>query len=348
MSARGRQRGGRVHGAPFRQPFNPAHVAGLFAWYRASQGATLGSTPLATGTAPPVVTIATTDGALPVASGLRIEITTTGARGTADFRWSVNDGATFEASAVLTAATVTLGPANITVTFPVGTYTNDNVYRATCSQWNDMSPNALNLSQATAANQPVRNPKNTSANGRPTIDTSDTTDVLTNATAGALNPLHDGTGGTLVYAIRVPSPVPAQWEFFGTNNAEVSNPGVRIAVLSPSLFHIVTNAAGTRLFLPATAVSANTNYVFSVGLKTGASPEFYARKDGTQFASGSFAAAASAANHGGSVAVGGRQNGSLSVASAMFEFIVYNSQLSAADVQSVERWLGREYGVTVA
>lgn len=84
------------------------------------------------GTSPPAVTVA---GEAYGDINLRIEITTTGARGAADFRWSINGGTTWEATAVLTAATVELGTTGLTATFPTGTYTNDNVFTCTSPEY---------------------------------------------------------------------------------------------------------------------------------------------------------------------------------------------------------------------
>jgi hypothetical protein len=169
----------RARNAVRAMPFNPAHKANLLAWYTAATGVTLGATPLATGTTPPAVTIAATDAGQPTASALRIEITTGGARGTALFKWSTNDGTTFEATGVATAATVALASANITVTFPVGTYNTDNVYRATISQLNDRQSGAYHMTQPTMANQPVR--LGAGINGHSTIVCDGVDDHMSNA-----------------------------------------------------------------------------------------------------------------------------------------------------------------------
>lgn len=81
----------------------------------------------AAGTTPPTVTISgEVIGSKPLA-GLRIEITTLGARGTAQFRYSLDAGVTFS-DPVLTAAAVLLGKSGLTANFAVGNYAVDNVY----------------------------------------------------------------------------------------------------------------------------------------------------------------------------------------------------------------------------
>jgi len=78
------------------------------------------------GTAPPAVTLTGT----PVAQSttIEIDITTGGARGTALFTWKL--GGVVQATGQTTAATFVLGTTGLTANFPVGTYTNDNVYTA--------------------------------------------------------------------------------------------------------------------------------------------------------------------------------------------------------------------------
>lgn len=83
----------------------------------------------ATGTTPPTVTVS---GYAYGNFNLRLEITTLGVRGVAIFRWSINGGASWEASNVVTAAEVELGDTGLTANFAAGTYAVDNVYA--CSE----------------------------------------------------------------------------------------------------------------------------------------------------------------------------------------------------------------------
>ena len=98
----------------------------LAAWDAAD--GTLSTTPFASGTSPPAVTLSGSVTPRP----LRIELQTTGARGTAIFRYSADGGATWIESGVTTAATYPMigAASGTTLNFPVGSYTNDNVYRA--------------------------------------------------------------------------------------------------------------------------------------------------------------------------------------------------------------------------
>lgn len=77
------------------------------------------------GTSPPAVTLS---GDALGQYTPRIEITTGGVRGTALFRWSLNNGSTWEQTDVATNASVTLGESGLVATFATGTYSTDNVY----------------------------------------------------------------------------------------------------------------------------------------------------------------------------------------------------------------------------
>lgn len=83
----------------------------------------------ATGTTPPAMTC---DGTPVEADMLYVRCSTGGPRGTARFDWSINGGLTFVQTGQVTSANFPLSigvPLGITLHFPVGTYTNDNVWQ---------------------------------------------------------------------------------------------------------------------------------------------------------------------------------------------------------------------------
>lgn len=84
-----------------------------------------GATLFATGMNAPVVTVT---GTLPYPQQLRVEVQTTGPRGTATFRVSLDGGTTYIATGVTTAASYAIPGTSNTLMFPVGSYTNNNVY----------------------------------------------------------------------------------------------------------------------------------------------------------------------------------------------------------------------------
>lgn len=125
---------------------------------------TLGGTPYATGTAPPVMTLTGTllfgAGAAP---GIRVEINSVSggtARGQAFFRVSYDSGATWAlagAGGQLTAATVALDGAasGVTLNFPVGTYGTDQVWEGTVTRFRSTEGNSYTFDQATASAMPI-------------------------------------------------------------------------------------------------------------------------------------------------------------------------------------------------
>lgn len=157
---------GSLLGALSRRGLGLGSFAGSKVLLDAGVGVTLGLTPRATGTTPPVVTFTT----MP-ALGVRVEIQTTGARGAATFRWSPDNGTTWVQSGQVTAATFPLSglAAGGILNFPVGTYTNDNVYQATVSNWADGSGTGNHLAQPTAALQPFMVTASALLNGKPAL-----------------------------------------------------------------------------------------------------------------------------------------------------------------------------------
>jgi hypothetical protein len=147
--------------------FDPVTYFGadLLCYFDAGLGITMGGTLRAAGTSPPALTVSGTAAGV---YGLRIECTKLGARGTWEFRWSLNNGTTWAASNVVSAATQALGSTGITLAIAAGNAAVDNVWKATCSQWSDQSISANHAAQGTAANQPEIIASGTIA-GTPTI-----------------------------------------------------------------------------------------------------------------------------------------------------------------------------------
>lgn len=143
--------------------FDPAALFDL--WSLDPTRATLGATLLASGTSPPVVTLT---GTLTTPYGLRVEIQTTGALGVATFRASLNNGTSYVASGVVTAATYTVPGTSVVLNFPAGTYANDNIYQATVERVRDGARSPLgDPVQLTAAGQPFFNQADAGFNGNP-------------------------------------------------------------------------------------------------------------------------------------------------------------------------------------
>lgn len=125
----------------------------LEAWYHWRFDRQYHSNLYATGTTPPAVT---QSGTIPVGLGLRVECNATGgARGTAKFRYSIDNGATWEGGGsgtqFTTASTFNLNApfSGVQLQFAVGTYTAGDLWLLKISQWRDQTGNGHHFSDLT-------------------------------------------------------------------------------------------------------------------------------------------------------------------------------------------------------
>jgi hypothetical protein len=133
--------------------FVPGDIPGLILFLRSDAGITpVLSNVVATGTSPPAVTFSGLPSPLlPV----EVDVTGTGALGV-PFTWKL--GGVVQGSGI-TAANVPLGLGTLAAQFPVGAYTNNDVYKANvqASAWADQSGAGNNAVQATSSHQLVFN-----------------------------------------------------------------------------------------------------------------------------------------------------------------------------------------------
>lgn len=137
-------------------PMSPIYYADwldLRAWFRADMGIQFGSTlRVLTGTSVPVLTISGTPTSL-VSFNVECDSVAGGtALGQATIRYSFNDGTTWAASGVTTAASINVGN-GITLACGAGTYATNQTWIACVSQWDDQSGLANHATQATASRQ---------------------------------------------------------------------------------------------------------------------------------------------------------------------------------------------------
>lgn len=130
--------------------FQPTSISGNMLWLDVRSGITIGGTPLASGTSPPVVTLT---GTLNQSQPVLLDIVGAGTLGVATVRWTF-DMVNYTAP-VPTAATVPIGSTGITANFPAGSYSADNAYQTTVASWLDRSSAANLLVQGTASLQPL-------------------------------------------------------------------------------------------------------------------------------------------------------------------------------------------------
>ncbi len=132
------------------------------------RGITLGGTLLASGTAPPAVSLVSAPSTL---SGLWLDIPTGGGLGAGKVRYSLDDGATYSAPETL-AASMTLG--GFGLAFAAGTYSADNTYKATVSAWTSLE--GYVASQDTPGSQPVYS--SVAWDGHPSLTFDGVDDIL--------------------------------------------------------------------------------------------------------------------------------------------------------------------------
>jgi hypothetical protein len=166
----------------------------------ASYGVTLGATLKEVGgSSPPVVTLSGTlalnTTALRGAGGIRVIFGLGGARGTATFDVSYDNGATWAHTGELTAATYNLdGDATgLVLNFPTGTYSTLHTYEATVQSWE--SAEGYIATNATAAEQPIY--KVAGVDSGPSLLFDGSNDRLIGTDAEVIAPFTDGNTFTL-------------------------------------------------------------------------------------------------------------------------------------------------------
>lgn len=150
--------GGMVSGSFASRGFNRTQspttwpgASSLVSWHHSMRGVTYYTTLNGTGTSPPTVTVT---GTIPAGFGLQIDIPVGGARGTATFRYSVDNGTNWSTAAT-TAASVLLGGTGVTAVFPVGTYSTDNVWKLVVNTWADQTGNGHTFTASATTLAPV-------------------------------------------------------------------------------------------------------------------------------------------------------------------------------------------------
>lgn len=142
--------------------------AGLVLELRADVGVIPHTTLRAAGTSPPAATLTYT-GTQTYALHLACDSVAGGtARGQATFKWSLDGGSTYQATGVLTAASVILGTTGYTIAFPTGVFNVNQTWDTTTRTWNDQSGAGNNADQATAGNQGLINAGVVAA-GKPSV-----------------------------------------------------------------------------------------------------------------------------------------------------------------------------------
>lgn len=214
---------------------------------------------------------------------------------------------------------------------------------STVSQINDLSGNGFHATQGTANNQPTY--QATGANGKPTLLFDTTDSVISSATIADFfsNPT-TGPEFTIAMACYSPSNVSSGGIIFGADAQAngrlffVTNFGANAGLL----IYDTVNAAGGRLSATVSEPSAQP-HIMTVFRHTSSMAW---RVDGTVLASKSNATGNYAATTA-KLQIGKCDSGGNNVM-YLSEMLVYASALSSSQLATVERALGKKWGITVA
>ncbi len=203
------------------------------------------------------------------------------------------------------------------------------------SQWNDQSGNGFNVSQGTAANQPLYTANNAAFGGMPTVTyTSANTDALTTgtgvvvATAGARTIFAvvratDTVGGTLIDFQRDAQDFAFQWFVSGGTRFILTDGVVNTSMTAPpalqNVAYVLTyidSGSGTALVIRANQVAYAT--VGNVPIETAV---------------------------GGGFSVGNRASAGQSFNGDIAELLVYGAALDVTSYTAVENYLRARYSI---
>ena len=172
----GTARGGQWQG------FSPSWSPSSVIWLRADSGVTAVAGPVtATGTTPPTVTLAGTPTAAQTSAAtpyVELDCTTLGILGTSEYTLKLN-GATVATNVASASSGVSIPGSGLTAGWAAGTSAVNDVYTANVvtSTWADQSGAGHNVTQGTAANQPIV-AANASFGGCPAITGNGTSDSM--------------------------------------------------------------------------------------------------------------------------------------------------------------------------
>ena len=188
-------------------------------WVRSDLGITIGTDPYGTGATLQAVTLT---GSIAAPADFYLEITFTGSRGVATYKYGANGsaGAMIETGVLTSASHACIGAlAGLTINFPVGTYTNGDNYKGVISQWSDQSGNGNHYVQSSSTAAPFY--ELTAYNGKPDLH------FASGATWMTCTSLILGTGNDTPFSVFIAASVDAvtgNRVLFGMGNTGLANP----------------------------------------------------------------------------------------------------------------------------
>lgn len=219
------------------------------------------------------------------------------------------------------------------------------------TQWNDKSANARSFTQSTSGNRPLSGTR--SQNGKNVIDFDGSDDRLVSTSAKATwKFLHDGSPYTLFVAVQRDTDLSAQ-DIIGNNGNTSAQIGAVLSNYNGNLInHYVTRG------VPGAAASDNTTgnvisgfYYASVSANpddaTAADRSIIRYKSGSPVKNNTLTNAPSTSDPTNDLTIGDSKGNTTNLPfnGVIGEILLYNSQLSGADITKVNDYLAAKWGV---
>jgi hypothetical protein len=211
----------------------------------------------------------------------------------------------------------------------------------TVSQWNDLSGNGYHATQGTAANQPTY--LATGMNGKPALECTSAFSNRMESTATIANVFATPTTSpeTTIFAI-MRNPAGAVNAAFGSNSDANGRLVYASRFQTTTTFFDVVNASDGRLSASTNQTEAEAVAVHTL-FRSGATQTV--RYNGTQKATKTNATTNFSATSA-TIRIGKYMDGG---SGGIFsELLFYARALSASEIATVERYLARKYGITLA
>ena len=212
------------------------------------------------------------------------------------------------------------------------------------SSWNDINPQIsakINITQATAANQPIY--KASGINGLPSLSFNGSSQILLNTSTTPL-PASD-KNYSLIIVWRANSAV-AQVMMSQGNNTATNNNLAAVFINTPNLLGF----AGHGNDYTPTAVSASTNYISIITVNnTLATNNISVYNNSNTPSTGTSSSGSANLDLGAQrFSIGARLDSLLYFNGLISEVIIFDRTLKADEAKSINAYLGKKYGIKIS
>ena len=208
------------------------------------------------------------------------------------------------------------------------------------TQWDDKSPNQYHFAQGTGAEQPTTDSVTTA--GKNVIDYDGTDDNVELASAALRTALSINTDQSVFFVFKADSTSGTQVPLISANTA--GDDWYVITLINNNLSTAFFNGATYTNGQGKSSFTDTTNYNVLTAIYDQAGASTAARLNGTAFTG------AVSGNGAGNLqtTIGSRAGATSPFNGQIAEIIIYDSQLSDANRDKIEAYLGQKWGITVA